>query len=372
MTAGRRFAGALIVLLAGCTTGQANTTPPVSSGGGGAANAVLQMSVGTINFGGLVSGLNVLETFRGANGYTALPITTATLHGPAAFRAPKGSMDPGSGAHGSIPIGNASNQFVVGSGISPPETVLAAADGWGIGPPSCSCGGINFYPFQPQFADVTLSVSLFPGGPEPFYGGPPGYPPTNLAASALSQLVSIPSGWAEGFYLVSLPNPPPTGRYALGVSYLQNGIPRTKSTAATLQSARLLPSILGQPEAKSDGRGGMIASVKFVRGIKQMVLNVIDANVPPSSPPSGGKSCPNGLGFATLVFNASGTKRIPDNLGNYGKGGARTFCKGDILSVQLLGFDYDDVDLGPPGNVQQRPVLPAQADVTYSTTVVFE
>lgn len=372
MIASRWYAALALALAAGCTTGQANTTPPISQGNPGPPNVALQLAVGTINYGDLASGVNVLETFRGANGYTAIPITQAVLHGPKGFRGPKGSKDPGSGSAGSIPIGSASNQFVIGTGISPPMTIYAGADGWGIGPPSCSCGGINFYPFQPQFSDATLSGTLFPGGPEPFYGGPPGYPPTTLVASSLSQLVSIPSGWAEGFYMVSLPHAPPVGTYTLDVAYSQGGAPASKSASATLHSAKLLPTMLGQPSVRSDKRGGLIVSVHFPAGVKQVLVNVIDANVPPAPPPSGGKACPTGLGFASLIFNASGTQRIPDNLGNYGQGGAPTFCQGDILNVTLMGFDYDDVGLGPPHNAQQRPALPARADMTYSTTNTFE
>jgi hypothetical protein len=359
---------AIVLLLAACTTGQTNTTPPITPGAPGSSNVVLQMSVGTVNFAGFATGLNVLETFRDGNGYTALPITTATLRGPAGFRGPRKSVDPGSG-DATIPLGSKSDQFVIGTGISAPETELAAADGWGIGPPSCSCGGINFYPMQPQFADVTLIGSLFPGGPEPFYGGPPAFPPTTLVASALSQLVSIPSGWAQGFYMVSLFTPPPAGKYSLAVSYQQNGRAATRTATATLGSSHLLPSMFGQPVVQSDRKGGLIVSVQLARGVQEAMVNVIDANVPPSPPQGSGKPCATGLGFATLLFTKSGTQRIPDDLGNYGQGGAPTFCKGDLLNIQLIGFDYDDFALGPPNNVQQRPALPARADVTYSATI---
>ncbi|HTU80476.1 MAG TPA: hypothetical protein VMF61_00010 [Candidatus Acidoferrales bacterium] len=368
-----RTSAAVLALigLSACTTGQANTTPPVSAPTQ-PRSVVLQVSVGTINFAGFATGLNVLETFRGPNGYTAFPISTAKLSGPHGFRGPKGSADPGSGVAGTIPLGSASDQFVIGTGISAPVTSDAAADGWGIGPPSCSCGGINFYPMQPQFADVTLGGTLFQGGPEPYYGGPPDYPPTTLVASALSQLVSIPSGWAQGFYMVSLLARPPTGTYALAATYLQNGAATTTSARATLHSAKLLPSLLGQPAVASDHHGGLIVTVHFVPGVKQMIVDVIDANVPPAPPPSGQKPCATGLGFASLVFDSSGTKRIPDDLGNYGQGGAPTFCKGDLLSVNLMAFDYDDFSLGPPANSQQRPALPAQADMSYSTTIASE
>jgi len=361
---------ALVSALAGCTTGQANTTPPVTGGGGGGSGSfVLQLAMGTVNFERFGRGLNVLETFRDASGFTALPITTVKLRGPTGFAGPKGSRDPGSGASGTIPLGSASNQFVIGTGITPPMTTIAAADGFGIGPPSCSCPGINFYPFQPQFADATEST-VFSGGPEPFYGGPPAFPPTQLAASALSSLVSIPSEWPEGFYFIGFSKTPPVGTYTIEASFSQNGANKTDTASALLHSTALLPAL--QPAVHSDGKGGLIVHLVLPHGVKQALVNVIDANVPPAPPPAGGKACPTGLGFATLKFTSSGTQRVPDNLGNYGQGGAPTFCKNDLLNVQAIGFDYDDFGLGPPGNTQQRPPMPARADATYAATVTTE
>jgi hypothetical protein len=357
--------GALLALaLTACTTGQANTTPPISTGppprGGSVA---LQLSLGTANFSGLNQGVNLLETFRDAQGFTAIPVTTATLSGPRGLIGPKHSKDPGSGKT-TIPIGAASNQFLIGPAGT--TSVLAGADGFGIGPPGCGCAGINFYPFQPQFADVAAKLT-FAGGTEPFYGGPPAYPPTTLAASALSALVQIPSSWSEGFYMMAFNTLPPAGRYTLTVSYSQNGKTATQKASADFRPA-LLPSFTNV-SAHSDRRGGAVVTLRFPRGVKQALVNIIDANVPPA--PSS-KPCNTGLGFASLRFDSSGTQRVPDNLGNYGNGGAKTFCTGDLLNVQVIGFDYDDFSIGPPGNTQQRPVLPARADLTYATTVVIE
>lgn len=352
----------LLALLSACTTGQANTTPPISTGGGGGNGTyALQLSVGTVNFGPGEVGLNVFETFRDSSGFTAVPITTATLTGPPGFKGPSYSKDPGAGQR-TIPIGAKSNQFLVSPAGT--TTVLAGADGFGIGPPGCSCAGINFYPFQPQFVEAAPS---FFGQTQPYYGGPPAYPPTTLAASALSALVQIPSSWAEGFYFMALSKLPPAGRYSLEVTYSQNGTQHTAHTETTLRP-RLLPAF-GAVSPVSDHKGGLSVHVTFPPRVKQVLVNVIDANVPPSPSVT---PCTSGLGFATLRFDRSGTQSVPDDLGNYGRGGARTFCKGDLLNVQIIGFDYDDYDLGPPGNVEQAPKLPPMADVTYATVIVTE
>ncbi len=355
----RRAALALVALLAGCTTGQANTTPPISGGGTGPSNpGVLQLAVGTVNFAGAATGLNVLETFRGSNGYSAVPITSATLAGPATLHGVRASKDPGADANGTFPLGSAANAFVIGSaGVT---TVLAGADGFGIGPPGCGCPGTNFYPMQPQFADNPNFGSVFPGGAEPFYGGPPAYPPTALAASALSSLVNIPTEWPEGFYLIGF-DAVPSGAYTLHVSYAQNGVDATTSASASLDAKRVLP-FLGAPSLTAHRDGSLSVAMTLPRGVTEAIVNVIDANVPPV--PNG--TCTTGLGFASLVFKHSGTQRVPADLGNYGAGDAQTFCAGDLLDAQAFGFDYDDAALGPPGNTAQRPVLPAQADVTIS------
>jgi hypothetical protein len=354
---------AAAALLAGCTTGQANTTPTISTGGGGGnGNYVLQLSVGTVNFDGQAVGLNVLETFRDEQGYTAVPITSTLLKTPPSLHG-AGKLDPGARNSGSFPLGSANNTFLIGGAGA--QTKIAGADGFGIGPPSCSCPGVNLYPMQPQFADNPKVASIFPSqggeGGEPFYGGPPAYPPTVLAPSSQSSLVNIPSSWPEGFYLMAF-NHVVSGKYALSVSYSQSGKTSTRSASAKLDAARVLPA-LQFPLLTPHENGSLTVELSLPHGVRQAFVYVIDANVPPSP----GATCVTGLGFATLVFNKSGTQTIPANLGNYGQGGAPTFCRKDLIEAQAFGFDYDDYDLGPPQNAQQRPQLPAQADMTVSS-----
>ena len=356
---------AATALLIGCTTGQANTTPTITSGGGGGgsnSNYALQLSVGTVNFAGYAVGLNVLETFRDANGFTAVPISSAVLNTPGSLHGIANSKDPGAHASGRFPLGSASNQFLIGGAGA--QTVIGGADGFGIGPPSCSCPGVNFYPMQPQFASNPKLSIVFPGGAEPFYGGPPAYPPTVLAASSLSSLVNIPSSWPEGFYLMGFSRVP-SGSYSLQASYSQSGKMTTRTAHATLNAHRVLPVIrFAIPTAHKDG--SLTVQLSLPRGVKQAFVFVIDSNVPPVP----AATCITGLGFATLRFDKSGTQTISANLGNYGQGGAQTFCNGDLIDLQAFAFDYDDFDLGPPGNVEQRPALPSQADMTISTPTI--
>jgi hypothetical protein len=351
--------------LAACTTGQSSTVPATNLT---PTHSVLQLAVGTANFSGVAAGLNVVETFRGPNGYTAIPVSSAILTGPAGLTGFPGSKDPGAGS-ATIPLGSAQNQFVIGTG----GTILASADAFGVGPPASSNTGLNFYPYQPQFGDaLNAFVSHIPQLPpgaqfavSPVYGGPPAYPPVSYVSSALSSLVQVPSGWSEGFYLVATGNiavgqPPPSGAYTLTVSYSQNGSNSSATAKANLGLGGL--PAMNPPQIASTGTGGAAISVQLPPGAKQAFVNVIDLNVPPGQL-SSAPTCANGLKFATVKFASSGTRSIPANLG---QGGGPTFCKGDTLEAQAFAFDYDDYDLGPPGNSAQAPALPAQADVSIS------
>jgi hypothetical protein len=356
-------------LLSACTTGQANTTPPIATTTANPSNSTLKFAVGTVNFAGIGTGINVLETFRGSNGYSAVPINTATLIGPAGFTAPAGSKDPGSGA-ATVPLGSVKNQFVIGN-VPGTGTILASADGFGIGPPSSSTAGQNFYPAQPQFADVTVGgAAFFPAGAIPIYGGQPAYPAAPLVPSALSSQLLIPSGWPEGFYIVALNAPAPGGTYTLNVSYTQNGANGSQTATASLNPGTVLPPLvsqLGVPlvSTASTGNGGATVTLAAMPpGVTEVIANVIDTNVPPAP----GATCLAGAGVATVIFKSAGTQTIPNNLG---QGGSPTFCTaippaamGDLLATYAYGFDYDDAALGPPGNTSSSPSLPAQADVT--------
>jgi hypothetical protein len=375
MTNAQRIVACLIAgTLCACSTGAASTTPPITSSTASPSNSKLMFAVGTVNFAGVGMGINVLETFRGTNGYSAVPINTATLSGPAGFSGPAGSLDPGAGAP-VVPLGSILNSFIIGNAGN--GTILASADGFGMGPPSSATSGLNFYPAQPQFADATPGGQAFfpapptapgqqprPSGALPIYGGQPAYPAAPLVSSALDSQLLIPSGWPEGFYVVALDATPPSGTYTLNVGYTQNSVASSTTATATLNNATVLPPF--GIVVTSTGNGGATVTLPFLPpGITEVVANVIDTNVPPAT----GATCYAGAGVATVVFKATGTQTIPSNLG---QGGSPTFCSGDFLAAYGYGFDYDDVGLGPPSNTKQAPALPAQADVSITATSATE
>ena len=351
----------LVCVLAACSTGATNVAPTTTSTvpGPGSSNGSLKFAVGIINTPAGVLGLNVVETFRGSNGYTAVPINSAALSGPAGFAGTTGSKDPGAGA-AVVPLGSASNQFIIGNAGN--GTVLASADGFGMGPPSSSNAGMNFYPAQPQFLDAAPLAQGFFGTTEaPIYGGQPAFPAAPLVPSALSSQLLIPSGWPEGFYMLALNATPPSGTYTLNVSYVQNGNSGSTSATATLDNTQQLGPF-GVSIASTNNGGATVSITPFDPRIVQVIANVIDTNVPPAP----GATCLAGAQFTTVTFAQPGTQTIPPNLG---QGGSPTFCKGDNLVVYGFGFDYNQTGLGPPANISPTPPVPAQADVSITANV---
>jgi hypothetical protein len=353
-----------LAALPSCTTGQANLGPPTTFT---SSHPTLQLRVGTVNFSGIAVGLNVLETFRGSNGFTAVPINTATLTGPAGFVGTPGSTDPGSGTN-VVPLGSLSPRNTFAIGAAGQTTQLDAADGYGIGPPLASTTAQNPYPEQPQFLDGVGKVNpffaqAFPQT-QPIYGGPPAYPLPQTLPSANGMFLSVPSGWSEGFYMLALLSPPPSGPYTLRVAYSQNGIVGSNSATASLNASNMLLP-LPPPQIVAVGTGATV-SVGLTPGVTTAFVNVLDVNS--LFPPQPGQQCFAGVSYATVRVLSSGTYAIA---GNLGVNRTATFCPNDQLVAQVYGFDYDPYSLGPPANTSERPALPAQADVTVSVPGVF-
>jgi hypothetical protein len=352
-----------VVAVAGCTTGQSSTTPPTTFT---SSRPVLSFTVGTVNFSQIAVGLNVLETFRGTNGYTAIPVNTATLSGPAGFVGTPGSADPGSGKP-SVPLGvdSARNVFSLGPALT---TQLDAADGFGIGPPLSSTTAQNPYPEQPQFLDGVGKLNPYFGEAfpqtQPIYGGPPAYPLPATLSSANDEFLSVPSGWSEGFYMLALLQPAPSGPYTLKVNYAQSGIAGSASATAKLNGQIVLPPI-PPPQITGNGAGASVF-VELTPGIVTALVNVLDVNS--LFPPTPTQTCVAAISYATLSVKTSGNYTISPTLG---PNGSPTFCPGDELVAQVYGFDYDEMALGPPANTSQHPALPAQADVSVSVPGVY-
>ena len=330
--------------LSACTTGQLNVTPPLQFT---PVSAVLQMSVGTVNFAGAAVGLNVFETDRAPSGFTAIPVNTATLTGPGGFAGTAGSADPGSGS-ASVPLGSALNAFPLASG----STIFASADGYGMGPPGSSSSAKSPFPVQPQFFDGVPGASTAFSGPRSLYGSPPAYPAASGSA-----------GYPEGFYLLALSSAPPTGVYTLTVNYTQNGNPYGQTASATLSSNATLAT-LPSPSYVSSAAGGGSGTITVPAGVTEVLINFSD-RCPAAPPFPAGCAAANAIrARATALIHGAGLQGyvIPNSAG---------FATGDRIRVQAFGFDYNAFELGPPTNLSQTPPMPAQADVTVAAQAQF-
>ena len=332
--------------LTGCTTGQLSMVPNTTFT---PANGKLFVAVGTANIDGEAD-LNVVATFRSPNGLSAIPISSATIAGPAGFIGPSGSGDPGADLT-TVPLGSALNNFVLQSGLTGGQTTnLAGIDSYGVGPVGTSQQNVpeNLYPAQPQFGDVSAgSQAAFGvcGSEIPIYGGAPAYP---------GQLQpNGPPGFPEGFYLVAS-GAPPAGTYNLVLSYSQNGTTTNVPGSVSLSSTALLPT-LAAPTYTSDGNGGGSGTVNVPAGVTEVLVNVLQAD------PNHG--CFPGDVYASVEVKGSGSQpyTIPSG----------TFATGSSIVVQAIGFDYNAVELGPPQDMSQNPGLPAQADVTVSPELLL-
>jgi hypothetical protein len=340
---------AAVISLAGCSTNQLGVTPNIQFT---PAQGQLFATVGTANIDGQ-AGLNVVATFRSPNGLTAVPISNATISGPAGFAGLAGSNDPGAGAT-TIPIGSAQNSFSLQSCLLGCNTHLAGIDMYGVGPPGNSANNSapNTYPAQPQFGDNGTDPAVDacaprgappapPGGEIPFYGGPPAYPNggQNL-------------GFPEGFYMMDLGVAPPTGAYNVTLTYSQNGNTTNVPATANLASGALLP-VIGAPTYVSDGAGGGSGTVTVPAGVTEVLVNILDAGSAGGAP-----ACFPAAGYFTVLIKGAGAQNFTLPAGS--------IAAGENVVVQAIGFDYNAFELGPPTNLQQNPGLPAQADLTIS------
>ena len=355
------------VLLSGCGGSGGNGSkgiPPISS-----VNPVqtgtLEFAVGTANIYGSATGMNVVSTYRQANGLSNVLVDTPTITGPFTFPAPFTPVAQGGesfDAYSTLPAGpgvldgngviTGTSQLLAagtqpcplapsttnapcapnsGTGTVQPNTSTFGQSGGvfvnGLSPGNSTNGGVAasydayqvplyFAPPPAPPAPVTATTSFLP------WGGPPAFDPdkdnmglrdglNNLGAGVLG----IPEGFtvfdgvtmAAGSYTLSLAVP--TGF---------NGPTPTTATvtkSATVTSTVTLPTLTA-PALALDGAGGgtvTLPATDFSGGITEVYVQIVDYG-------DGGTNCQGVLGadggagpvYYTLVAKASGTYTLPD------------------------------------------------------------
>jgi len=337
-------------LLAGCSTNGAAINPTVSPGN--LNNDKLQMAVGTANiaFDGTV-GLNVVTTFRQANGLSAVLLDAPTITGPAGFVVTAGapSLDAGTD--------HISGSVQVSTSQTPPPNTFGFA------------GGAFKYGFAPYNSDNTGNP--YPNGPalyaEPFYsanavpiaGGPPAYPFFNDGT-----FVGGFPGYSQGFG--AFETPAVTGQYSLSVIVpIANGPTRTFTASAALSSVAPLPA-LGTPVFVSDDTGGgnVTVAVPADPRIVETLIYIVDNS--------------SGLIFTIGPLTGTGSLggALPDKLGacigqgcQNGPNATQSLASGDAYTVYAIAYDYPAFEASPPGSTSQVPVIAGaggQADISMS------
>lgn len=409
------------VLLSGCGGGGGNGSkgiPPIST-----VNPVqtgtLEFAVGTANLYGTKTGLNVVSTYRQANGLSNVLVDTPTITGPFTLPA-AGAAGSGADPYSTLPGGPSVTEVATGATITgtsqtlplgtpacdqtTPCTVTNNATGAtttvqpntttfgqsggvfvnGLSPGNYTTQGVpaSFTPYAEPLYDTTGSTFV------PF-GGPPAFDPNkdNMGLrDGLNNLGSGVLGIPEGFTLFEnvVAN---AGTYTMSLVVPTgfNGPTPTSATVtatAKMASTATLPT-LAAPALTLDGAGGgtvTLPAADFSGGITEVYVQIIDNGDGAAANCQGPLGAVGGAGpvYYTLVAKAAGTYTLPDTDGpNLNSGGGPSALKpspsictaaqnvaaagagtpGDSYSVQIVGTDYDMYGATYPISTSASPTL---------------
>jgi hypothetical protein len=364
-THARAVAGAAVVglLSTACTSGQIGVEPPTTSVNV-AATTVLQFAVGTANFAGQGVYLNTLVTYRQPNGLSAVLLDTPQIQGPAGFVVPAGSPPAGnvdagkSTITGTAPVqpGTAATPSTFGTG--------GGAFAYGFVPANAATTGVPLYPgYAGGRAEASALGTITDIYPQPMYAASTLQLPYLLAPPATPEIHNgtFPPGflgYPSGF--TSFAATPVAGTYTATVTVPGNSPGASpiavKTASATLTSTAGLPPAAAPGIVKLAGGGASFAVGARPAGTTHEILYVVDI------------ASDGTLTFYSVDATAGGTFTLTTAQGPVGPGGVRSapFASGDAVVAYVVAADYDILGLAPPGNTQQAPALPAQADITAS------
>ena len=395
-------------LLTACSQGQ--SAPPVVQQVNPATIGKLQFAVGnatlvSVSTTGVVTqkvGINIVSTFRQANGLSAVLLDTPTIGGP--WTLPPAVADAGDGIdpYATIQDGGPSMQdFGTGVLSGTPQTVH-------LGAPPCDTaaqcpgsqpntttfgqsGGVFGMGIQPAnsttnttpYSVVPYTEPIFaPGGPGinsaainfvP-WGGPPAFddPKDKDGMGTRDGLHNLGAGllgWNMGITAFQLPAQPASGTYTMGVSVPTGQNQSGQSSFATITSTAIIKAAtvplapLAPPVLVEDGKGGGTFSVTLPPGATEGYVEFVDWG------PGGGPdvtdpvtlkphrihsaNCQGSLGAAafpvyyTVAVHGGGpqTGTLPDTIGpNTTQGGPSTLTP----SMTLCTAAANTAALGAP------------------------
>jgi hypothetical protein len=321
---------AVAVLLSGCTSGQVGRLPVTTVNP--FAGTTLQFAVGTFRYspgaGPYANGatfLNMMETFRNAQGHSAVTYDVPMVAGPP--------------------------QFVVGSyplydGLGPNQLYNSLSPAFGDN------FGSEFFGTNP--------VTGKPYAPIAYIGGPPAFPSIKDDPSA------YPSGFAGYSEGIIQPSTVvagaglPGGTYRLQLTVPSGPPPDTLGEQLNASLANLTPlGNFSAPQFVPDGRGGGIVSIVAPAGVVETLVNV------------------TGSDSFTVVLHGAGPQStvLPDALGPPDSNGHATpsIPSGKIFTLYALGVNYPAYEAAYPKSSAAAPVIRGadkQADVVLSPQTV--
>jgi hypothetical protein len=419
-------------LLAGCSggnTGGSNGIPKISTTNP-IATGTLKFAVGTANLYGTATGLNVVSTYRQANGLSNVLLDSPTITGPFILPA-AGTAGGGVDDYSTLPSGPSVEETAhhgritsTLSSLAPGEpacdqvtpcTVDLATGGTtqvapntstfgqsggvftnGLSPGNSTVNGVaaSYVPYSEPLYDTTSGNQFTP------FGGPPAFDPNKTGLGLRDGLSNIGAGVVgipEGF------TPFAGVRIGVGTFTLSLSVPTSTSSSSTvsatasLASAALLPTIVA-PTLTLDGTGGGTLAVTLPAGVTEEYVEIVDFGPDGLTAPVG-TSCQGAIGAAegagpvyyTIVATASGVYSLPDTIGpntdttggiagitpspsictaaqnTAANGGTAT--DPDTYTVQAIGVDYPAYESTYPITASAAPTLVGaggQADITIS------
>ena len=367
-----KHAAALLVgaLLAGCSA-NGTASPPISNPINLPGTSTMQLAVGTANIGQVAGtvgqvgtlGLNVVATFRQANGLSATLVNTPVITGPAGFTATSNT------AANLVPSGDAGTNHLSGApqNINPavpnPVVTFAQSGGvfsYGLAPENEGVTGAAVYTryTNPFFVNSSATVNNLNYG-----GGPPAYPffKNGTFPAAFS-------GYSQGFTEFNVM--PVAGTYTLTDTVATgNSSTFTFTATGTITSLVPLPT-LPTPTFVKDGLGGGTGTVTVPVDARIVETMVYFFNAS------------QGTYFAIGPITGTGVQSftLPDFLGPC-TGAAGTGCQnnaatqsptiatGNTFRFYAATFDYPMFEASPPGSVVANPTIVGaggQADISTS------
>jgi len=348
-------------LLAGCSGGGSNGIPAITT-----VNPLntgkLQFAVGTANLYGTAPGLNVVSTFRQANGLSNVTVDTPTITGP--FTLPSTASPAGlsfangnSDIYSTLPAGPSAQEVANGHEImgttqavvigtpacdqTTPCTVSSATGGTVTLAPNTTtfgqAGGVftnGISPGNYSTQNGTLGATSYVPYTEPLYdlsanvftpfGGPPAFENSNGnglgqrdGLSNLGQgVLGIPLGISTFAGVTAA-----AGTYNLSVQVPTGFSGQTptfgKVTASgRIASTALLGTITAPAFVPDNNGGGSFAIAAFPSGVTEELVQIVDIG-------DGGTSCQGSIGasegagavYYTILVKAPGRYTLPDSIG---------------------------------------------------------